>query len=218
MIENKEEHLVNRLKHAKEILQILEYCCEWKVLCLAMFFSSAILIACNFPYVCNILGTMFETIRAISFLIFLLALTSMAYKGAEALFFYCKAVLVKECTKQAKAQIEAAEISEVGELLSSLPDTELSILKYMHNKGGVTWLPIKEGAVLNLNSIGCIQFTLGATMLRGELLGEHSQCFPCKLTAKIENNFNRLQTDIQERLSHIESASWLAVYEHALEG
>ena len=120
--------------------------------------------------------------------------------------------------EQAKAQLEAAEISEVGKLLSSLPDRELSILKYMHSKGGITWLPLKEGAVHNLNDTGCIQFTLSATMLRGELLGEHSQCFPCKLTPKSENNFSRLQADIQERLSHIESASWLAVYEYALEG
>ena len=39
--------------------------------------------------------------------------------------------------EQAKAQLEAAEISEVGKLLSSLPDRELSILKYIHSNGGV---------------------------------------------------------------------------------
>ena len=87
----------------------------------------------------------------------------------------------------------------------------------MYEKKGIIWLPVNEGAVLNLYDSGCIYFALNVSMLRGELLGKHAQCCACKLYPKIENNMSKLSGEITERLNNVAAASQLSVYEQAIE-
>ena len=216
-----EKKVSTYVKLLTEILQMLQLFTEWKVLCPAAFLTFAILVLYKIltPYI--ILGTMFDTIRDILIFLLMLSLAGIGYKLTAKVVLYVKGKVEKYLLKRYNERIEQgkerAEIFEVGEIVKKLPNKELSILKYMHSKGGVTWLPVSDSAVLNLHDTNCIYSTLNFSMLRGELYGERSQCFAYKITPKVERNISRLSSDIQERLENVQTASWLSLYEQALE-
>ena len=216
-----EEKLSNRVKLVREILQMLQDFTEWKVLCPIALITSAILTFCKIQSIHIILGSMFETIRAIVTFILMLTIAGISYKCVEGIFFFAKSRIEKHLLSQfmerTQREQEAADISNVESVLRKLPDLELSILKYMYERRGIIWLPVKEGAVLNLYDAGCLYFALNVSMLRGELMGEHSQCFACKLTPKFENNIPKLSGEVQERFDNVVAASWLSVYEQTIE-
>lgn len=114
---------------------------------------------------------MFETITGTIVFILMLTVAGISYKCVEVAFFYAKSKIEKHLLQQfierTQCEQEAADISYVHETLSKLPDLELSILKYMYERKGIIWLPVKEGAVLNLYETGCIYFTLNVSILRG---------------------------------------------------
>ncbi len=164
---------------------------------------------------------MFETIRGTIAFILMLTVAGISYKCVEVAFFYTKSKIEKHLLAQflerTQREQEAADISYVHETLSKLPDLELSILKYMYERKGIIWLPVKEGAVLNLYETGCIYFALNVSMLRGDIMAEHSQCFACKLNPKLENNISKLSGEVRERWDNGEATSWLSVYENAID-
>ena len=227
-----EEKFSSYVNLMKEILQIAEYFIEWKVLCPVAFVASAILLLCEFSLIHIILGSMFEIIRSSSAFILMLTFIGISYKCVAGVFLYTKARVEKHMLQkytarmqQEKEAIEArmqqeketAEIYEVETLLNQLPERELRIIKYMYEKGGITWLPVKDGAVLNLFDARCIYPAINVSMLRGELIGENSQCFACKLTPIIERNITKLNGDFLNRWSQLHPASWLSIYEHSAE-
>ncbi len=219
---DKEERFTSYVKLVQEILQLLQTFVVWKVLCPAAFTSLAIILLCQIPSASTILGDMLQIIRNISAVVFVLTLTGISYKCAESVFLQLKARIEKhlreQYTERHKQEEQAEQIATVAKILQKLPARELSILKYMHEKGGIVWLPIKEGAVLNLCDMSCVySATINATMLRGELFGEYSQCLACKITPLIENNIENLTGDLFDTWEQLEPATWLSVYEQSLE-
>ncbi len=214
------EGLSNRVKLVRGILQMLQDFTEWKVLCPIALIASVLLLFCKIQPIHIILGSMFETIRGAIAFILMLTIAGISYKCVEVAFFYTKSTIEKYLLQQfierTQRENEATDISYVHEALSKLPDLELTILKYMHEKKGIIWLPVKEGAVLNLYETGCIYFAINVSMLRGDILAEYSQCFACKLNPKLENNISKLSIEIKEKWDAVETASWLSVYEHAI--
>ena len=217
---DQEEKLSNRVKLVREILQMLQDFTEWKVLCPIALIASALLLFCKIQSISIILGSMFETIRGTIAFILMLTIAGLSYKCVEVAFFYAKSKIEKHLLNQfierTQREQEAADISYVHETLSKLPDLELSILKYMHERKGIIWLPIKDAAVLNLYETGCIYFALNVSMLRGDIMAEHSQCFACKLNPKLENNISKLSGEVREKCDAVEAASWLSIYEQAI--
>ena len=216
-----EERLNNSVALLKEILQVIEHSINWEVLLPTAFFSSAILLLCHIPSVAVILSSMFEIVRSTSALVLMFTLVGISYKCIAGVFFYTKAHIEKHMlqkyTIRLQQEKEAAEISEAEMLVDWLPERELRILKYMYDKGGITWLPVKDGAVLNLYDAQCIYPAISISMLRGELLGENAQCFACKLNPVVERNITKLNNDFLNRWAQLEPASWLSVYEQRAE-
>ncbi len=219
---NKEERFSTYVKLLQETFQLLQTLVVWKLLCPAAFASLAIILLCQIPSASIILGDMLQIIRNISAVVFVLTLTGISYKCAESVFLQVKARIEKhlreQYTERREQEEQAEQIATVAKIFQKLPARELSILKFMHEKGGIVWLPIKEGAVLNLYEMRCVYpATLNATMLRGELFGEHSQCLACKITPLIESNIEKLTGDLCDTWKQCEPASWLSVYEQSLE-
>ena len=211
------EPLSSYVKLLKEIQQLLNITTEWKYLFLTLFISITSLFMCEIPSIRIILDNMYTTIRTVAACGLMAGIIGVAYRIAAFLYQTAEHLLLADKERRKQAELEEAERTSFAERLNRLTDAELSVLKYMAHKGGVSWLPIAEGIALNLYDIGFIYLVCNATMLRGDLLGEHKQCLACKVSEECERNIQMLSGDIFNRWQSVSPADWLDVYEHAIE-
>ena len=160
---------------------------------------------------------MYTTIRTVAACGLMAGIIGVVYRIASALYQTAEHLLLANKERRKQAERAEAEQKSFAQRLSRLTDSELSVLKYMAYKGGVSWLPIAEGIALNLCDTGFICLMFNATMLRGDLLGEHKQCLACKVSEECERNIQMLSGDIFNRWQSLSPANWLDVYEHAIE-
>ena len=222
------EKLGGYIKLLKEIQQLLNTITEWKYLFLTLFVSITALLLCEIPSIRIILDTMYTTIRTAAACGLIAGIVGMAYRIAAVLYqtmeHYFSAKREQreqaereEKERQAQVEREEAERKSFAERFNRLTDAELSVLKYMIQKGGVSWLPISDGIALNLCDTNFICLVFNTTMLRGELFGEHKQCLACKVSEECEKNFQRLPGDIFNRWQSVPPADWLDIYQYAIE-
>ncbi|MBQ7220754.1 MAG: hypothetical protein IJS28_07230 [Synergistaceae bacterium] len=219
---------VKLLQEMQEIQQLLGLTTEWKCLFLTLFISITALLVCEIPSIRIILDNMYTTIRTAAACGLIVGIVGVAYRIAAALYQtiehyfsakkeQCEQAEREEKERREQAEREEAERKSFAERLSHLTDTELSVLKYMVQKGGISWLPISEGTTLNLYGTGFICPVFNVTMLRGELLGEHKQCLACKVSEECEKNIHWLYGDMLRRWQSVSPADWLDIYANAIE-
>ena len=198
-------------------LHLIQEITKWEVLVPTSLVSAVVLLIYQIPLVRIILNNMYTTIRTMAACGVIAGIAGVSYRILASLFRTVAYYFSARKERLKHTEREEAEKKLFAKKFNCLTDIELSVLKYMTHKGGISWLPISDGAALNLYETGFFCLVFNVTMLRGELLGEHKQCLAYKVSEECEKNIQRLSGDILTRWNSVSPAEWLDVYENALE-
>ena len=195
-----------------EIIRRPDKYLSWKVMCPAFSVSLVSVLLCEFSNVHIILNGMYDTVKSVSILIWVLSGAGILYKIfallTENVARYISDRVSKKQAVAEAIQNEQVEEGRIADLLKTLNRKEIAVAKYVLLQDDLVWLPAENISVLSLLNKGILRVLNRVSTLRGIYYAEAAQCLPCKWMDHVSKYVSKYKTNITNMWEDVPAAGF----------